>query len=95
MNEKAELYRKGRSILGKNSGGLITKLLKHCSYIKNGEIFAQKILEIAARKGSPVEYICGILNGEEKKPLKGKRANNKKKIDGVISGLTSNWKVQP
>ena len=84
MNEKAELYRKGRSILGQNAGGIITKLLKYCSIKKNGEISVQKILEIAARKGSPVEYVCGILNGKEKKPPKGKKAVMVKRVQELL-----------
>jgi len=58
--EQADLYRRGKEILGKNSGGLIAKLLKS----KNGNIaLARAAIEQASTKQSPSEYIGRIVRG--------------------------------
>jgi hypothetical protein len=58
--EEAELYRRGRQVLGKSSGGLITKLVK----AKGGSIpLARAAIEQAATKGDASEYIARIVSG--------------------------------
>lgn len=59
-SEEAELFRRGKEVLGKNSGGLISKLLK----AKKGSVpLARAAIEQAVTKGNAVEYIARIING--------------------------------
>ena len=54
----ARVYRRGREVLGKNAGAMITKLLK----AKGGNIaLAMAALETASTKNKPTEYIGGVV----------------------------------
>jgi hypothetical protein len=56
----AELYARGKQILGKSSGGLIAKLIKS----KNGNLaLARAAIEQASTKQNPSEYIARIVHG--------------------------------
>lgn len=56
----ARVYRRGREVLGKNSGGVVTKLIR----AKHGNLnLAMAALETAATKANPAEYIGGALKG--------------------------------
>ena len=58
----AELYRRGREVLGKAAGGLIKRLLDS----KNGSIAqARAAIEQASEKANPREYIGGILKARD------------------------------
>lgn len=62
-SDEADLYRRGRSVLGTGSGGLVTKLLA----AKGKSIpLARAAIEQASTKSDPREYIGGILRGPEK-----------------------------
>jgi len=60
LNDETEVYRRGKEILGVNSGGLIKNLVK----AKQGSIpHARAAIEIASTKHNPREYIGGIIKG--------------------------------
>ena len=60
---EAELYRRGKEILGKQAGGLVTQLLKS----RGGNIaLARSIIEVASTKGDPKQYLGGVLKGRDK-----------------------------
>lgn len=62
INDETEVFRRGKEILGANSGGLITKLIK----AKNGSIpHARAAIEIASTKHDPREYIGAIIRGAD------------------------------
>ena len=54
---KAQLYQRGVEILGENSGGVVTSLLKAKSTVPS----ARSALEAAAEKANPREYIGAII----------------------------------
>ena len=60
-----DLFARGKTVLGKEAGGLITKLLK----AKNGEIaLARAAIEQASVKENPREYIGAIIRGRDPPP---------------------------
>ena len=60
--EEADLFRRGKEILGNSSGGLIKKLLA----AKEGRIpLARAALEMAATKQDPREYIGAVINNRD------------------------------
>lgn len=62
--DDADLYRRGKEILGTSSGGLIRQLLK----VKGGNIaIARAALEVASTKHNPREYIAGCIRGDPAK----------------------------
>lgn len=69
---EAELFAKGKSILGKSAGGLIAKVLK----AKGGNVaLARAAIETASTKNDPREYLGGIVNAREQETdLERKRA---------------------
>ncbi len=58
-SEEAELFERGKKVLGKDSGGLIAKLLKS----KKEVPLARAAIEMAATKQNPREYIGRVLSG--------------------------------
>lgn len=59
----AELYRRGKKILGAGAGGLIAKLLK----AKGGNIaLARAAIETASTKQDPREYVGALLRARER-----------------------------
>jgi hypothetical protein len=70
---EVELFRRGREVLGKQAGGLISKLLT----AKQRNIpLARAALEQASTKSDPREYIGRIISGP-------KTANEPNWIDGI------------
>lgn len=60
---EAELFRRGREVLGKQAGGLITQLLKS----RGGNVaLARSVIEVASTKGDPKQYLGGVLRGPDK-----------------------------
>lgn len=59
---EAELFRRGREVLGKQAGGLISKLL--AAKQKNIAL-ARAAIEQASTKSDPREYIGAILRGKQ------------------------------
>jgi hypothetical protein len=60
-DQEKELYRRGREVLGKSAGGLVTQLLK----AKDGKIpLARAAIETASTKHDPREYIGAIIHGK-------------------------------
>lgn len=58
--DEAELFERGKKVLGKDSGGLIAKLLKS----KKGSVaLARAAIEQASEKENPREYIGRVLAG--------------------------------
>ena len=58
---ETELFRRGREVLGKSAGGLITQLLK----AKDGKVaLARAAIETASTKSDPREYIGAIIRGK-------------------------------
>jgi hypothetical protein len=61
----AELFQRGKQILGANSGGLIRRLLAS----KGGNIpIARAALETASQKADPREYIGAIVASRQREP---------------------------
>jgi hypothetical protein len=61
-SEEADLFRRGKALLGDNAGGLIKNLIK----AKGGSIaLARAAIEIASTKQDPREYIAGSIHGLE------------------------------
>lgn len=59
-SDEAELYARGKAVLGNNSGGLIARLLKS----KKGSIaLARAAIEQASTKQDPREYIGAVIRG--------------------------------
>jgi hypothetical protein len=57
---EAELYRRGREVLGKNAGGLITDLKKH----HGGNVaLARATIEQASTKSDPRDYVGAVIRG--------------------------------
>lgn len=56
---KAELYARGKQLLGPSAGGQVTRLL----HLKGSVPGARAILEMAACAGSPAEYVGAVLRG--------------------------------
>lgn len=62
---KAELFRRGKQVLGSNSGGLITKLLA----AKDGNVpLARAALEVASTRGDARDYIGAICRKRDPPP---------------------------
>lgn len=59
--EEAELFKRGKAVLGNDAGGLIARLLKS----KKGIISeARAIIEVASAKENPREYIGAVIRGK-------------------------------
>lgn len=57
----AELYRRGKEVLGPKAGGLITKLKN----LYNGSVpKTRAVIETASLKGDATEYIAGVLRAQ-------------------------------
>lgn len=74
---EVELFRRGREVLGKAGGGLISKLL--VAKQKNVAL-ARAAIEQASTKSDPREYIGAVIRG----PQKGNEPNWLDGIPGVI-----------
>ncbi|MEJ0093799.1 MAG: hypothetical protein WDN46_10250 [Methylocella sp.] len=58
--QEADLFRRGKEILGPSGGGMITKLLK----AKSGNVnLARAALETAATKHDAREYVAATIRG--------------------------------
>lgn len=70
---EAELFDRGREVLGKQAGGLISKLL-----VAKGKnlALARAAIEQASTKSDPREYIGGIIRGKQ-------RADEPQWLDGI------------
>lgn len=63
---EAELFQRGKQVLGVAGGGLIVKLLR----AKNNNIaIARATIELASTKQSPREYIGAVIRGGEKEEM--------------------------
>lgn len=60
-NQEADLYRRGKEVLGEGAGGLIKKLLA----AKGTVAAARAAIEQASEKGVPREYIAAIIRGNK------------------------------
>jgi hypothetical protein len=64
----AELYRRGKEVLGKSAGGLITDLKKH----HGGNVaLARATIEQASTKSDPREYIGRVIAGRRETQFPG------------------------
>jgi hypothetical protein len=60
LSPEAELYRRGKDVLGNNAAGLIKKLL----LAKGGNVaLARAAIEQASAKENPREYVGAIIRG--------------------------------
>jgi hypothetical protein len=66
MVTEPDVYRLGRDVLGKNCGGVITNLRKHCRQDLR-EVW--DLLEQARDKGNSMEWVQGVLRGTESAKL--------------------------
>ncbi|MDB5579635.1 MAG: hypothetical protein JWR80_4811 [Bradyrhizobium sp.] len=70
LDPERELFDRGKAVLGKNSGGLIVKLLK----AKGGKVaLARAAIEQASTKQDPAEYIAAAVRGGAGPPGFGER----------------------
>ena len=61
-NEEADLFHRGKAVLGDNAGGLIKKLIT----AKAGSIaLARAAIETASTKQDPREYVAACIHGPE------------------------------
>jgi hypothetical protein len=61
IDEERDYFRRGKQVLGSNSGGLLAHLRRH----KGGNIaLARAAVEYASTKQNPREYVCRILAGQ-------------------------------
>jgi len=61
MTLEAEVYAFGKRLLGKSSGGVITKLRRYC----RGDLYeVMAVLRQAEPKAVPMEWISAVLKGE-------------------------------
>ena len=58
---EAKGYRRAKEVLGPTAGGLYTKLRQYCSY---DELHALDLIEQAAAKENPKEWIGAVLRGD-------------------------------
>lgn len=73
VDPEADLFRRGKEVLGKSAGGLITQLLK----AKDGKInLARAAIEQAAGKQDAREYIGSIIRGKQ-------QADQPQWLDGI------------
>lgn len=76
----AELFDRGKKVLGKSAGGLIASLLK----AKSGSIpLARAAIEQAATKQNPREYVGRIINGPRDGPVPA-MSNGEPYPEGII-----------
>lgn len=73
-NPEAELFRRGREVLGKQAGGLISQLLN--AKQKNVAL-ARAAIEQASTKDKPREYIGAVIRGPKSSP------NEPNWLDGI------------
>lgn len=55
-----QLFQRGKAVLGKNAGGMITALLKSREF---DVALARSVIETAATKQDPREYLAGAIKG--------------------------------
>jgi hypothetical protein len=79
LDPEAELFRRGREVLGKQAGGMISKLLTAKS--KNIAL-ARAAIEQASTKSDPREYIGAIIRGQQ--PAAQQQPNWIDGIEGVL-----------
>jgi hypothetical protein len=66
MNAEVELFRRGKEVLGKSGGGMISNLLK----AKNQNVaLARSVIELASTKQNPREYIGAVIRGGEREEM--------------------------
>lgn len=53
-----ELFRRGKEVLGKTCGGMVTNLVKSCRF---DLAEARRLVELAATKGDPRQFIVGCM----------------------------------
>lgn len=76
-SDEAEMFAKGKKVLGKDAGGLIVRLLKS----KNGNVaLARAAIEQASTKSDPREYIGRIIAGPA-------AANERHGINDPLAGI--------
>jgi hypothetical protein len=61
LDPQKEVFKRGKSMLGRNAGAMITKLLRHC----HGDCRrALDLLQLAESKSDVREYLGAILRGD-------------------------------
>ena len=66
QTDEADLYRRGKRVLGDNAGGMIKNLLR----AKDGNVaLARSAIETASTKSSPREYIGAIIRSRDAPPV--------------------------
>lgn len=63
---EVRLFRIGKEVLGKSAGGLITKIRR---FAKGDDAEALRLIETAADKQDPAEWIGAVLRGDEARPM--------------------------
>jgi hypothetical protein len=68
--DEVALFARGKAVLGKDAGGLITKLLKS----KAGKVpLARAVIETASTKQDPREYVSAVIRGRDPAPVNQRR----------------------
>ena len=65
---ETEVFRVGKSVLGKNSGGVISNLRRKCEF---DDAYALELISTASEKQNPMEWMQGVLRNTEKRHLRG------------------------
>jgi hypothetical protein len=63
-SDEVRLFRRGKDVLGKSAGRLISKVRKHAG----SDTRALQVIEEAAGKQSPREWVGAVLRGDEDLP---------------------------
>lgn len=64
---EAELFRFGKSVLGKNAGGVIVNLRKACEY---DDAYALQLLQQAAEKHEPMAWVQAAIKSTADRPYR-------------------------
>lgn len=64
---EAELFRFGKSVLGKNAGGVIVNLRKACEY---DDAYALELLQQAAEKHEPMAWVQAAIKSVKDRPYR-------------------------
>jgi hypothetical protein len=85
-DRERELFRRGKEVLGRNAGGLITRLLKSLAFDVDG---VARVVEDASQKFDPREYFAGAIQAAERRTKRETIADVWDSLDGLQGRLES------
>jgi hypothetical protein len=85
-DRERELFRRGKEVLGRNAGGMITRLLKSLAFDVDG---VARVVEDASQKFDPREYFAGAIQAAERRTKRETIADVWDSLDGLQGRLES------